>query len=58
MNNQADIGLINAHAECIRCCYHPNIAVYESILDILLGLGRQTRMEEFSCDILCAQELG
>ena len=58
MNNQADVGLINAHAERIRCCNDPNVAVYESILDILFGLWRQTRMEEFSCDVLCAQELG
>ena len=58
MDDKADVGFVYTHAESVRRCDDTNLAAYEPTLDILLGLWRQTGMEELCGNALRAQELG
>ena len=45
VDHQTNVGLVDAHAECVGGGDRPEPAFYEIVLDLLLPLGRQPGVE-------------
>ena len=57
MDHQPDVRLVDAHPKGVGGCDHTQIAADETLLDMLLGLGRQLGVEEGGRYILVLQKL-
>ena len=58
MDDEAHVGLVDAHAEGVGCGNHPEFAFDEAALRVLLALGREAGMEIRRLDPLAVQVLG
>ena len=58
MDDKPHVGLVDAHAEGVGGSDHFQVAVDEPLLNVLLGVRRQTGMKMTGAEVLGVQKLG